>query len=132
MARVVLAETPSRRGERLARIPPPKDIHGLDLRPVHLRDVAQVRGVWEPVGEDFARAGLNVGHPHGFGVEHLLDCPIEPAEATEQAAESELHHVSLMGYSEDPATIRQRGLAWGLVEGWAAHLTASPMMVKPG
>ena len=77
--------------ERLARIPAGDDVHRLDGRPVDRRDVAQVRGVRESVGEHLACAGVDLGHPCGAGVEHLLDGPVEHSSTREQAADGERH-----------------------------------------
>ena len=77
--------------ERLARVSASDDVHRLDGRPVDRRDVAQVRGVRESVGEHLARALVNLGYPCGAGAEHFLDGPVEHSSTREQAADGERH-----------------------------------------
>ena len=72
--------------EWLARIPAADDVHRLNGRPVDAGDVAQVGGVGVAVGEDGIRARVHVGHPCGFGAEHVGDGTIDAAVAAEQAA----------------------------------------------
>ena len=75
--------------ERLARVSAGDDVHRLDGRPVDRRDVAQVRGVRESVGEHLACAGVDLGHPCGAGAEDFLNGPVEHSSAREQAADGQ-------------------------------------------
>jgi hypothetical protein len=60
-----------------------EDVDGLHLLPVDAGDVAEVGQVGPVVGEDFTGAGVDVGHPHGFGAEEGIDGQVQariPAE----------------------------------------------------
>ena len=76
---VLLPQTPAGLAERLARVSARDDVNAGDGHPVDLGNVAQVGGVRVAVGEHFARALVNVGHPCGAGVEHFLNGTVESA-----------------------------------------------------
>ncbi len=85
MAVVVLPSPAPRMTKRLARVPAGDDVDGFGLRPVDGRDVAQVGDAAEAVGEDFARALVDVGHPRSGCAENLVGGVVEPAVPGEQA-----------------------------------------------
>lgn len=66
-------------GAMLARLPTvageaaDEDVHGLALAPVDGRDVAEVRCIWPVVGEDAGDELVELGEPHGLGVEDVFD-----------------------------------------------------------
>ena len=65
---VILTQSSAGLTERLARIPAGDDVHRLDGRPVHGRDVAQVGDARRPVGEDLVCTLVHVGDPRLSGV----------------------------------------------------------------
>ena len=83
MALVLLAHASASLAERLTRVPAGDDVDARDGRPVDGGDVAQVGGVRVAVGEHFARALVDVGHPYGAGVEHLFGGAVQAAVAAE-------------------------------------------------
>jgi len=56
-----------------------QDIHRLDISPVDLRDVAEVRSVWPVVGEDSVGVRVDLGVPDNLTADRGLDSLLETA-----------------------------------------------------
>lgn len=81
---VVLPHAPAGGAERLARIAAGDDVHRRDGGPVDAGDVAEIGGVRESLGEDFAGTGVDLRHPGGACVDDCFDAEVEASVACEE------------------------------------------------
>lgn len=76
---VILPHAPASGAERLARVAAGDDVDARHRAPIDGGHVAEIGGVRESLGEDFAGAWVDLGYPGGRRAEHVAHGLVQAA-----------------------------------------------------